>query len=124
MPQILVLSHKALALVISTGRLMTIMKLLTLKMHRVFKLVTVVKEPRKGLQTSSLFNCTATKQQDGTNVLSKFQIYREYPLQENSPGYPGPIINLHSKPDSDFSGIWSPDHTGLIHIAYTELPPN
>lgn len=53
------------------------MKVLTLKMHRAFKLVTVAKEPRKGLQTSRLFNSTATKQQDGTNVLSKLQIIKK-----------------------------------------------
>lgn len=69
MPQIFVLSHKMLALVISTGRLVTIMKVLTWKMHRALKLVTVAKEPRKGLQTSRLFNSTGTKQHDGMNIL-------------------------------------------------------
>lgn len=51
-----------LALVISAGRLLTIMEVLTLKMHSAFKLVAVAKEPRKGLQTSSLFNSTGIKQ--------------------------------------------------------------
>lgn len=43
------------------------MKVLTWKMHRALKLVTVAKEPRKGLQTSRLFNSTGTKQHDGMN---------------------------------------------------------
>lgn len=51
-----------LAMVISTGTQVTVMKALTLKMFNLFKLVTVVKEPRKRLQTSGLFKSTGAKQ--------------------------------------------------------------
>lgn len=64
MPQILLLNHKMLAMVISTGRLVTVMKMMYLKIDikdDVFKLVAVAKEPRKGLQMSGLFNSTGTK---------------------------------------------------------------
>lgn len=52
------------AMVISTGRLVTVMKMMYLKIDikgDVFKLIAVVKEPRKGLQMSSLFNSTGAK---------------------------------------------------------------
>lgn len=47
MPQIYVLSHKVLALVTSTRRLVTIMEVLIFKMHCTFKLVRVEKQSRK-----------------------------------------------------------------------------
>lgn len=55
--------------VISTGRRVAVMKMLTLKVLRLFKLVTVVKEPKKRLQTSDLFNNTGAKQKGGMNSL-------------------------------------------------------
>lgn len=64
MPQILLLNHKMFAMVISTGRLVTVMKMMYLKIDikgDVFKLIAVVKEPRKGLQMSGLFNSTGAK---------------------------------------------------------------
>ncbi|PKU41558.1 hypothetical protein llap_8133 [Limosa lapponica baueri] len=53
---------------------------------------------------------------------AKSLICQEHPLQKNSPGCPGSIINLHSEPDSDFSEIWSSHHTALIHAAHIERP--
>lgn len=59
----------------------------------------------------------------------KPQLCQEHPLQENSPGCLGLIVNLHSEPDSDFLEIWSSDHTALIYAAHVERgkylqPPN
>lgn len=45
------------------------MNMLTLKMLSLFKLVTVVKDPKKGLQMSGLFNSTGAKQKGGMNSL-------------------------------------------------------
>ena len=60
MSKIFVLRHKTLAIVISVGRPVTIMKMLTLKVHTAFKLQW---QKNKGLQISRLFNTTGTKQQ-------------------------------------------------------------
>lgn len=61
-----ILSHKMVAMVISTGRQVTVMKMLTLKMLSLF---TVVKEPKKRLQMPGLFNSTGAKQKGGMNSL-------------------------------------------------------
>lgn len=65
----MLLSRKMLAMVFPIGRLVTVMNMLTLKMLSLFKLVTVVKEPKKGLQMSGLFNSTGAKQKGGMNSL-------------------------------------------------------
>lgn len=59
MSKIFVLRHKTLSIVISVGRPVTIMKMLTLKVHTAFKLQW---QKNKGLQISRLFNTTGTKQ--------------------------------------------------------------
>lgn len=85
-----------LAMVISTGTQVTVMKALTLKMFSLFKLVTVVKEPRKGLQTSGLFKSTGAKQKVEWIAFAKSLLYQEGPLQKNGPKCLESIINLHS----------------------------
>lgn len=119
MPQILLLSYKMLAIVISTGRLVTVTKMLTLKMLSLFNLVTAVKEPRKGLQTSVYLTPQVQNRKVEWIPFAKPWLCQG-PLQESNPECLESIINLHSEPGNDFLDIWSPNHTVLIHAAHVE----